>query len=153
VELTAGALVCVPAAVLGLLLYLKDGKPSFALALVLLPRLYRFMREVLAGASRAPHVLAAHARGISRARVFWTHVVRPAAPELVATVAAALPLALSACVAIEVIFDSPGLGQLAWQAAMARDLTLMVNITVIIAAATIAAGMLADSAAPQEQRS
>jgi peptide/nickel transport system permease protein len=153
VELAAGVLVCVPAAVLGLLLYLKDGTPALALALALAPRLYRFFRDVLAGASRAPHVLAAHSRGVSAIRVFCMHIVRSNAPELIATLAVSVPMALSACVAIEVIFDSPGLGQLAWQAAMGRDLVLMVNLTVIIAAATIAAGMIADIAAPAEQRS
>jgi peptide/nickel transport system permease protein len=152
VELGAGILVCIPAAVLGLLLYLKDGTPAVALALVLTPRLYRFMRDVLAGASRAPHVLAAHSRGISGLRVFLVHIVRPNAPELIATLAVSVPLALSAAVAIEVIFDAPGLGQLVWQAAMARDLALMVNLTVLIAIATIAAGVIADSAAPSEQR-
>lgn len=153
VELSAGVLVCLPAAVLGLLLYLKDGTPALALALALAPRLYRFFRDVLATAARAPHVLAAHSRGIPSWRVFLMHVVRSNTPELIATIAVSVPLALSACVAVEVIFDSPGLGQLAWQAAMARDLVLMVNLTVIIAAATIAAGVVADFASPREQRS
>ena len=152
VELSAGILVCLPAAVLGMLLYLKDGTPSMALALALVPRLYRFFRDVLA-AARAPHVLAAHSRGISPWRVFLMHVVRSNTPELIATIAVSIPLALSACVAVEVIFDSPGLGQLAWQAAMSRDLVLMINLTVIIAAATIAAGVIADFASPREQRS
>jgi peptide/nickel transport system permease protein len=153
VELAAGVLVCLPAAVLGLLLYLRDGTPALALALALSPRLYRFFRDVLGSASHAPHVLAAHARGVSALRVFLMHVVRSSAPELIATLAVSVPMALSACVAIEVIFDSPGLGQLAWQAAMARDLVLMLNLTVIIASATVVAGMVADMAVPAEQRS
>jgi len=33
----------------------------------------------------------------------------------------------------------PGLGKLAWQAAMARDLPLLVNMTMLIALATTAA--------------
>jgi peptide/nickel transport system permease protein len=150
VELIAGALVCLPAAVLGLLLFLKDGTPTIALALVLIPKLYRFMRDILSAAAREPHVLAAHARGMRPMRVFVMHVARSCAPELIATIAVAIPLAISACVAIEVVFDSPGLGQLAWQAAMARDLVLMVNLTVLIAAATIAAGILADAATPAQ---
>ena len=152
IEFGAGVLICVPTAVLGLLLYLKDGTPVVALALALTPRLYRFVRDVIANASRAPHVLAAHSRGVSALRIFVVHVVRSSAPELIATLAVSVPLALSACVAIEVIFDSPGLGQLAWQAAMARDLTLMVNLTVLIAAVTVTAGIIADSANPREQR-
>jgi peptide/nickel transport system permease protein len=145
VELAAGALVCLPAAVLGMVLFLKDGTPSLALALVLIPKLYRFMHDSLAAASTAPHVLAAHSRGMSSIRIFLLHVVCPSAPELIATLAVSIPLALGACVAIEVVFDTPGLGQLAWQAAMARDLILLVNLTLLIAAATIFAGMIGDA--------
>ena len=147
-ELLAGILICVPAAVLGFLLFLKNGTPSLALALALAPRLYRLFRNVLVCSADQPQVLAAHARGLSALRIFAVHVVGMSAQELLATVTTAVPLALSACVAIEVVFDSPGIGQLAWQAALARDLVLMTNVTLVIAAATIFSGALADSLRP-----
>jgi ABC-type dipeptide/oligopeptide/nickel transport system permease component len=38
----------------------------------------------------------------------------------------------------------PGVGQLAWQAAMARDLPLLVNITILVTIVTLLANSGAD---------
>jgi peptide/nickel transport system permease protein len=143
--------VCVPAAVIALILFLRAGAPAMGLALVLFPRLYRLFRAALASASAQPHVLAARARGISGWRIFVFHVASHVAPELAATIAISVPVALSAVVAIEVIFDAPGVGQLAWQAALARDYVVMVNITIMIAALTVLARMVTDAVVPQER--
>ena len=55
-------------------------------------------------------------------------------------------LAFGASIPIEVICDTPGVGQLAWKAALDRDLPLLVNITVLVALMTLAANSLADLA-------
>ena len=46
-----------------------------------------------------------------------------------------MSLALSACIPMEVILDTPGIGQLAWQAALARDMSLLVVLTIMVALA------------------
>ena len=48
-------------------------------------------------------------------------------------------MAVGAIIPIEAICDAAGLGRLAWQAATARDLPLLLNLTVLIALATTAA--------------
>ena len=53
-------------------------------------------------------------------------------------------LALSALVPVEVVFSIPGLGQLAWNAAMNRDLPVLLAVTMIMAVAVTFAGMTAD---------
>jgi peptide/nickel transport system permease protein len=40
--------------------------------------------------------------------------------------------------------DEPGLGQLAWQAALGRDLPVLVAITLLIAALTVACNAISD---------
>ena len=45
-------------------------------------------------------------------------------------------MAIGAAIPVEAICDVPGLGRLAWNAAMARDLPLLVNLTMIVAVAT-----------------
>jgi peptide/nickel transport system permease protein len=60
-------------------------------------------------------------------------------PQLLALAAASVSLAIGAAIPIEAICDVPGLGKLAWNAAMARDLPLLVNLTMIVAVATTAA--------------
>ena len=48
-------------------------------------------------------------------------------------------MAIGAAIPIEAICDTPGLGRLAWNAAMARDLPLLVNLTMVIAVVTTTA--------------
>jgi ABC-type dipeptide/oligopeptide/nickel transport system permease component len=55
-------------------------------------------------------------------------------------------MALGATIPVEVICDSPGIGQLAWRAVLGRDLPLLVNLTVLVAALTMAANSVSDLA-------
>ena len=50
-------------------------------------------------------------------------------------------VALSALVPVEVVFDVPGLGQLAWSAAMNRDLPVLVAMTALMAVCVGAVGL------------
>ncbi len=135
----SGALLCVPAAVLALFLVFAGGPARLAVALVVFPKVFRYVRNLLAAASAAPHVIAARARGLGQARILFWHVFPPAAPQILALVGVSLSLAFGASIPIEVICDSPGVGQLAWQAALSRDLPLLVNLTMLIALVTLLA--------------
>ena len=44
------------------------------------------------------------------------------------------------------ICDSPGIGQLAWQAALSRDLPVLVNMTLFVTLVTLTANSAADLA-------
>jgi peptide/nickel transport system permease protein len=71
------------------------------------------------------------------------HILRGAAPELIALGGISLNMAFGAALPVEVVADSAGIGQLAWQAALARDLPLLVTITGIVAALTLLANAAA----------
>jgi peptide/nickel transport system permease protein len=58
---------------------------------------------------------------------------------LLALAAASISMAIGAAIPVEAICDVPGLGRLAWQAAVARDLPLLINLTMLIALVTTAA--------------
>jgi peptide/nickel transport system permease protein len=45
---------------------------------------------------------------------------------------------------VEVIFSLPGLGQLAWSAAMNRDLPVLLAVTIIMAIAVTCSAMVSD---------
>jgi peptide/nickel transport system permease protein len=139
---------CLPAAVLGLVLLAAGVRGSRAVGgavgLLLFSRLYGFVRNILADALRAPHVILARAKGLSRPAVFRRHVLPSAAGELMALGGASVSMALSALIPMEMILDVAGIGQLAWQAALARDLTLLVNITVVVSLAVTLANTAAD---------
>jgi peptide/nickel transport system permease protein len=63
---------------------------------------------------------------------------------LLALATLSIVTALSALVPVEVIFSVPGLGQLAWSAALNRDLPVLLAITMIMAIAVTCAGILSD---------
>jgi peptide/nickel transport system permease protein len=133
------AVLCLPAAVIALLVAIARWPASIAIAIAVLPALYRYTRNVLQNSWSQPWILGAFAKGIGPVRVVFSHVVPVAASELIALCGVSLTLAFSAAVPIEVLTDSPGVAQLAWQAAMGRDLPLVVTVTGLVAALSLSA--------------
>lgn len=75
----------------------------------------------------------------------------PILPELLALAGASVSMAVAALIPVEALCDSPGVGQLIWQAALARDVPVLVNVTLLIAGLTIGANLLADTARAARQ--
>jgi peptide/nickel transport system permease protein len=139
-------LLSLPSAVVAMLaVHLRT--PVFcAISVVVFPRLHRYIRTLLARSYDQPHVLAARARGSGRGAIFWRHVLPVAAPPLLALLGVSFAIAFGAAIPIEALCDSPGVGQLAWQAALSRDLPLIVNVTLVVCLVMLAANALADLA-------
>lgn len=142
----AGTLLCVPAAVVALGCLYLGGLPALAISAVLFPRVYRYLRNIARAACGATHVLAAQAFGIRKMRVLTFHALAPVLPELLALAGVSVSMAVGAVIPAETLCDSAGLGQLVWQAALARDLPVLVNMTLLITAVTAGANLLADAA-------
>ena len=142
----SGVFLCLPAALLSILLLWAGGTVPLAIALVVFPRLFRYVRNLLGETYASPHVLAARARGLSTTRILVWHVMPASGLQLLALAGVSLNMALGAAIPVEVICDSPGIGQLAWQAALARDLPLLVNLTVLVAVMTMVANSASDLA-------
>ncbi len=123
-----------------------------AIAVVTFPKLFRYLRNLLSDAFAQPHVLAARARGVPQSRIVFRHLFPFAAPALVALFGVSLSMAFGAAIPIEALCDSPGVGQLAWQAALNRDLPLIINVTLLITLLTVAVNSLAGIAAASPQR-
>jgi len=140
----SGALLCVPSAALALLIFLYSGPLRAVMALAVFPRIFQYLEALLSSAAGLPHVLAARARGVSRGRILLWHIVPIAAPQALALAGVSVSMAFGAAVAVEVICDFPGIGQLAWKAALARDLPLLVTLTMLVALVTQMANAVAD---------
>ena len=145
-EGVSGAFISTPAAVLALVFVLLRLPPELAAALLVFPKIYRYCYNLLQRSYELPHVLVARAKGAGRWRVLAWHVAPTALPQLLALVGVSISIAIGVLLPIEVICDVPGIGQLAWQAAQARDLPLLVNLTLVIAFVTVCATMLSDAA-------
>ena len=139
-------LLSLPSAVVAMLaVHLRT--PVFcAIAIAVFPRLYSYIRNLLLRAYDQHHVLAARARGLSTTAIFLRHVLPLAAPPLLALLGVSFAISFGAAIPIEALCDSPGLGQLAWQAALSRDLPLIVNVTLIVSLVMLVANSLADFA-------
>jgi peptide/nickel transport system permease protein len=145
----SGLLLCVPSAALALLIYVYAGPVRAVMALAVFPRVFQYLQNVLSQAAAQPHVMAARARGIRPLRILLWHVVPVAAPQALALAGVSVSMAFGAAVAVEVICDFPGIGQLAWKAALARDLPLLVTLTMLVTMATQLANAMGDLLAPR----
>ena len=142
----ASILIALPAAAVAILaVYLRA--PAFgAITVLTFPKVFRYLRSVLSQALVQPYVLAARARGVNERAILFRHVLRYAAPELLALVGISVSMAFGAAIPVEALCDSPGVGQLAWQAALNRDLPLMMAVTLVVTLLTVAANRLASAA-------
>lgn len=139
-------LLCIPAAVLALLFVLEQMPARLLLSLIVFPKVFRYSRSLLARSSSLPHVLTARAKGLSIPRVLIWHILPTAAPQLLALAGVSLSLAFAAAIPVEALCDLPGIGQLAWKAALGRDVELLVNLTMIVTLVTLVANSAADLA-------
>ena len=141
--LVTSFLVGLPYVVVALFFVYLRAPVFLAISTVLFPKLFRYMRNLVAHSAAQPCVLAARARGIKMPSIIWRYVIRLAAPMLLSLFGVSVSMAFGAAIPIEALCDSPGLGQLAWQAALNRDLSLIVNLTLILTLITVAANWLA----------
>jgi len=144
-------LLCLPLGLVAICLFLEGIPAAGVVAAGVLPKVFTYMRQLLSASGERPHVLGAMARGISPWRVFWMHRVVPTAPESLSLLGVSITIALGAAIPAEVLCDSPGLGQLAWKAAVARDIAPLLTLTWLMTAITFTANTLGGAAANSER--
>jgi len=136
VTLGSAMLLSVPIGALATLFLLTGmGGPVLAVGLVLAARDFKFLYSLLRREWRTPHLLYARAQGVGSVRLVLGYLLPALAPQLLALLLMSLVAALSLAVPAEVIFDVPGLGQLAWSAAINRDAPVLLAVSLLMAAA------------------
>ncbi len=128
----SGLLLAIPPAVLALGFFFYEAPLALALALALLPRIFGTMRALLEDYYASPALLAARSRGIPPRTIALRYVLRAGAPQLMALAGIALVLAFGSAIPIETLCGVPGLGSLALQAAIARDMPLLCGLALLI---------------------
>jgi peptide/nickel transport system permease protein len=115
--------------------------PVMCLGIPVFASIERIQHAAMRTCSEQLFVRSARSRGLSRGRIFFQYLLRPA---LNPTLSAAGPLiggVLSGSLVLEVIFAWPGLGQVTYDALFNRDLYLLVGC-VISSGALLAVGNL-----------
>ncbi|HXU70445.1 MAG TPA: ABC transporter permease [Polyangia bacterium] len=116
-----------------------------ALALAETVKLARYQRGALLDALAADYVTTARAKGLGPAGVA-VHALRNALLPTVTLLGSELPALLSAAVVVEQVFGLHGIGMMAFDAVMTRDVPLLLGITTVGALVTLAAVLAADLA-------
>jgi peptide/nickel transport system permease protein len=142
----SGTLLSCPSAVLAVVCLLLGLPPFTAIAAVVFPRVFSHAYEQFLSVLDKPHVDMARAAGIGDARLFLYQVAPLAVEPLTALAGVSVTLAAGASIPVEALADSPGLGHLAWQSALGRDVPLLVTTTLLLASVTVAANLICDIA-------
>lgn len=137
-------LMCLPAAAMALVIFDVGGPVRALVALVVCPRIFEYVRNLLEEAYAKPHIVTARAKGLGGARILMRHVLPPVAPQMLALAGVSVSIAFGAAIPVEALCDLPGIGQLAWKAATARDLPLLVAITFMVIVTTQVCNTVSD---------
>ena len=118
--------------------------PAVALAAVQAAILARITRSAVLEVLREDFVRTARAKGLSRRQVLWRHVLRNAFVPVLTVMGLQFANLLTGTVVIENVFSLPGLGRLVFQAISNRDLIVVRNVVMLLAAAVIVINFVVD---------
>jgi len=118
--------------------------PASCLGLIGAAGTARYLRASLLDIRGSRFILAARARGVPEWRIWWFHALRPALLPVVTLLGLSLPFLVSGSVVIEVIFSWPGMGRVLWTAAWARDIPVILAVTLLGAVFVILGNLIAD---------
>ncbi len=144
VTIFSGVLLCLPAGVLALLSVLVNAPGYLAIGLIVFPKVFRYLNNLVAGVRQMPHITTAYAKGLPEPVMFFRHVIPVIQREVLALAGVSISVAISAAIPVEALCGIPGIGQLAWQSALARDLPLLINISMLVIACVVVANSGAD---------
>ena len=120
--------------------------PALVLGFALSGSIARLVRARVVEVMRQPFVLAARARGLSSFRVLFVHVLRSALAPALTVIALQFGFLLGGAVVTESVFSRRGLGKLAVEAIMWRDLPVVRGVVVFGALAYVLVNLAADLA-------
>src|SRR4051794_48725 len=140
----SGLFLCIPSAVLALLFVFANAPGALAIGLIVFAHVFRYWRNLLDKSYALPHIMMARAKGLGPIRILFFHVLPVSGAQLLAVAGISVSVALGAAIPVEALCGIPGIGQLAWQAALGRDLSLLVTLTFIVTIITLLANTTSD---------
>jgi len=108
--------------------------PAIALALPQAAILARVTRSSVIDTLGEDYVRTARAKGLTRAEALWGHAVRNALIPVVTIIGLQFSFLLAGTIIVENVFYLPGLGRLIFQAIAQRDLIVVKDLVVLLAA-------------------
>ncbi|MBU6503907.1 MAG: ABC transporter permease [Burkholderiales bacterium] len=118
--------------------------PALSLAVVQAAILARFTRSAVLEVMREDFVRTARAKGVSRRAVLWTHVLRNALIPVITVMGMQFSELLAGTIVVENVFYLPGLGRLIFQAIGNRDLIVVRDSVMLLAAMVVIVNFVVD---------
>jgi peptide/nickel transport system permease protein len=120
--------------------------PTITLAMIYLAIYLRIMRASMLEVLSLDFVRTARAKGLSETWVVIRHVLRNALLPMITLVGLQAGGMLGGSVVVESVFALPGLGRLAYESVMQRDLNTLLGITFMSALVVVFINFLVDIA-------
>ena len=118
--------------------------PAISLAVVQSAILARITRSAVLEVLREDFVRTARAKGASRRRTLWGHVLRNALIPVVTVMGLQFAELLAGTIVVESVFYLPGLGRLIFQSISNRDLIVVRNCVMLLAAMVVVVNFVVD---------
>lgn len=120
--------------------------PGLSLATFPVARLVRVTRSSVLDVAHQDYVNVARAKGLRESRVLFGHIIKNASLPIATVAGLLFGEMLGGSVIIETVFSWPGLGRLAVQSVMVRDVHVLQVIVFVIAAGYLACNTAVDVA-------
>ncbi len=118
--------------------------PALSLAAVQAAILARVTRSSVLEALREDYVRTARAKGLSRSQVLWGHVLRNAMIPVLTIMGLQFANLITGAIIVENVFVLPGIGRLVFQAIANRDLVLVRDVVMLLAAVVVLVNFVVD---------
>ena len=118
--------------------------PAVALALPQAAILARLTRSAVLEALNEDYIRTARAKGLTRREAVWQHALPNALIPVVTIMGLQFSFLVAGTIIIENVFYLPGIGRLTFQAIAQRDLTVVRDLVVVIAALVIVVNFVVD---------
>jgi peptide/nickel transport system permease protein len=118
--------------------------PSIALALVQAAILARVTRSAVVEVMREDFVRTARAKGLTRRQALWRHVLRNAMIPVLTVAGLQFANLITGAIVVENVFVLPGIGRLVFQAIANRDLIVVRDVVMLLAAVVVVVNFVVD---------
>jgi peptide/nickel transport system permease protein len=118
--------------------------PAFSLAAIQAAILTRVTRSSMLEVLREDFVRTARAKGLSKRAVLWKHVLRNAIIPVLTVMGLQFGNLITGAIVVENVFVLPGIGRLVFQAIANRDLIVVRDVVMLLAATVILISFIVD---------
>jgi peptide/nickel transport system permease protein len=118
--------------------------PAIALAVVQAAILARVTRSAVLEVMREDFVRTARAKGLTQRQALWRHVLRNAMIPVLTVMGLQFANLITGTIVVENVFVLPGIGRLVFQAIANRDLVVVRDVVMLLAAVVVLVNLVVD---------